>query len=141
MKTESEFDDEYQQQEKNYIKKYSEDEKKDQKQDVSMNFAKYDDQENELYYEEFSINSNEKYETFADFVRIEASCLQCKKIFSFRNKLHRHLKIDCKSIKTTNKSKSKVNESISISIDKEESIIIKFIAFKIDKKYDLVFKK
>ncbi len=104
-----------------------------------MNFAKYDDHENELYYEKFSINSNEKYETFADFVKIETSCFQCKKIFSSRNKLHKHSKIDCKSIKAMNKVKSKMMKSISTN--EEESIIIKFIAFKTDKEYELAFKK
>ncbi len=79
------------------------------------------------------------YETFANFVSIKTSCLQCKKIFSFRNKLHKHLKIDCKSIKTMNKAKSKATKSVST--DKEDFVIIKSIAFKIDKEYDLVFKK
>jgi hypothetical protein len=91
---------------KNYQneKKYLQEKKHNE--DVSMNFAKYDDHENELYYEEFTANSNEKYETFANFVEIEAFCLQCKKIFSSRNKLHKHLKTECKS-KSLNKSSIK----------------------------------
>ncbi len=51
MKIKSEFDEKYSQQKKNYEQKYSEKEKKDQEQDVSINFANYNDQENELYYE------------------------------------------------------------------------------------------
>jgi hypothetical protein len=120
-------------------KKYSQE--KEHNDDVSVNFARYDDQENELYYEETTTNSEDKYEIFAEFVSIETSCLQCKKVFSSRNKLHKHLKTKCKSIKATNKAKSKEMKSVSISIDKEDSIIIKSTAFKIDKKYDLVFRK
>ncbi len=139
MKIESEFDEKYSQHEENYEKKYSEKKNKDQEKDVSINFAEYDDQENELYYEEFSINSKEKYETFANFVRIEASCLQCKKVFSSRNKLHKHLKTKCK-LKSVNKSKN-VSHIKNFDNHVENSIIIKSIAFKTDKEYDLVFRK
>jgi CRISPR/Cas system CMR subunit Cmr4 (Cas7 group RAMP superfamily) len=119
-------------------KKYLQEEKHNE--DVSINFVKYDDQENELYYEEFSINSNEKYETFADLMKIEASCLQCKKIFSFRNKLHKHLKSKCKS-KFVNKSSKELSHIKNSNNHVENSIIIKSIAFKIDKEYELTFKK
>jgi hypothetical protein len=114
---------------------------------MSINFAEYDDHDNEFYYEEFSINSNEKYETFVDFVSIETSCLQCKKIFSSRNKLHKHLKTKCKAksmnkllTKNTNKNKNS-EKSKMFDTQLEKSIIIKSTVFKIDKKYDLVFKK
>jgi hypothetical protein len=124
---------------KNYEHEKEYSQEKEHNENMSMNFAEYDDQENELYYEEFTANSNEKYETFADFVEIETSRLQCKKIFSSKNKLHKHLKIDCKSIKTMNKAKSKATKSVST--DKEDLVIIKSIFFKIDKEYDLVFRK
>ncbi len=143
MKIEQEFDEKYSQQEKNYEKKYSEKKNKNQEQDVLMNFARYDDHENELYYEEVIINSKEKYEIFANFVRIEAFCFQCKKVFPFKNKLHKHLKTECKE-KSMNKSlvKNKSFEKNKISRTKsKKSIIIKFIAFKIDKSYDLTFKE
>ncbi len=126
-------------------KKYLQEKKHNE--DVSINFAEYDDHDNELYYEEFSINLNEKYETFADFVNIETSCLQCKKIFSSRNKLHKHLKTKCKAksmnkllTKTTDKNKSSENNQI---FDKqlEKSIIVKSIASKTDKSYELTFRK
>jgi hypothetical protein len=147
MKVESEFDEKYSQHEENYEKKYSEKKNKDQEEDVSINFAEYDDHDNELYYEEFSINSKKKYETFADFVDIETSCLQCKKIFSSRNKLHKHLKTKCKEksmnkllTKTIDKNMSSEN-SQTLNKQSEKSIIVKFIAFKTDKSYELTFRK
>jgi hypothetical protein len=63
---------------------------------MSINFVEYDEQDNELYYEEITIDLKNKYETFVEFVKIEISCITCKKVFSFRNKLHKHLK-NCKS--------------------------------------------
>ncbi len=129
------------QNEKEYLQK------KKHNENVSINFAEYDDHDNELYYEESSINSNEKYETFADFVNIETSCLQCKKIFSSRNKLHKHLKTKCKAksmnklfTKTTDKNKSSENNQ-TLDKQSEKSIIVKSIASKTDKGYDLTFRK
>ncbi len=126
----------------NYNEKYQENLKKknDQEANVSINFAEYDDQENELYYEKFSINSKKKYETFANFVKIETSCFQCKKVFSSKNKLHKYLKTKCKS-KSVNKSSKNVSHIKNFDNHVENSIIIKSIAFKIDKEYDLAFKK
>ncbi len=143
MKVEQEFDEKYSQREDDYEKEYSKKKNKDQEEDVSINFAEYDDHDNELYYDEFSINSNEKYETFADFVKIEASCLQCKKVFSSKNKLHKHLKTKCKA-KSMNKSLTKNNnyEKSKISdTQSKKSIIIKSIIFMIDKNYELTFRK
>jgi hypothetical protein len=65
---------------KKYEKNYSKDDR-DQKMNASVNSAEYGDQENELYYEKSSINSEKKYETFAEFVEIEVSCITCKKSF------------------------------------------------------------
>jgi hypothetical protein len=84
--------------ENEYEEKYSQ-VNRDQDLDVSINFADYDEQDNELYYEEITIESENKYETFAEFVEIEAFCIKCKTMFSFRNKLHKHLKMSCKATK------------------------------------------
>jgi hypothetical protein len=125
--------DEKYSQEDEYEKDYSQ---KKQKHDMSINFAEYDDQENELYYEEISINPEEKYETFASFVRIEISCISCKKVFSSRNKLHKHLK-DCKSAKIV-KLKKTVSSS---SKDLKKSIIVKSTTSVSNKGYELAFRK
>jgi hypothetical protein len=57
-----------------YEEKYSS-ENRNQDLNVSVNFAEYDEQNNELYYEEITMSSKEKYETFVEFVDIEAFCL------------------------------------------------------------------
>jgi hypothetical protein len=111
---ESEFDQKCDQ--KEYQKKYSQ---KEQNQDVSMNFAEYDNQKNELYYEETAINSDEKYETFTEFVEIEISCITCKKVFSFRNKLHKHLK-NCKSTIRIEKIKKSAQKKKQWKIDHDK---------------------
>jgi hypothetical protein len=118
-----------------YEEKYSQ-KNRDQKLNVSINFAEYDDQENELYYEESTINFKEKYEIFAEFVKIEASCITCKKVFSFRNKLHKHLK-NCKSAKVEKIKKT----TSSFQKKSKRSIIMKFTTFTSNKSYDLAFQK
>jgi hypothetical protein len=121
--------------ENEYKEKYSQ-KNRDQELNVSINFAEYDDQENELYYEESTINSEEKYEIFAEFVEIEASCITCKKIFSFKNKFHKHLK-NCKFARI-----EKIKKTTSSSQKKsKKSIIMKFTAFTSNKSYDLAFRK
>jgi hypothetical protein len=120
--------DEY---EKNYSQK-----NRDQELNVSVNFAEYDDQENELYYEKITINFEEKYESFAKFVEIETSCITCKKVFSFKNKLHKHLK-NCKSTRI-----EKIKKTTSSSQKKSKKLIImKFTTFTSNKSYDLTFLK
>jgi hypothetical protein len=125
-----------------YDEKYSQ---KEQNQDILVNFAEYDDQKNELYYDEITVNSEEKYETFVRFVEIEVFCIKCKKVFSFRNKLHKHLKEDCKTAESVKairekflKSTHTTNSKISISTN---SIIVKFTAFTSNKEYDFAFRK
>jgi hypothetical protein len=112
---------------------------------MSINFAEYDEQSNELYYEEVTIDSENKYETFVEFVEIEVSCINCKKTFSFRNKLHKHLKKDCKTIKSTKTIRDKFVKSIDIldskTSDSKASTIVKFTTFTLNKNYDLVFRK
>jgi hypothetical protein len=124
-----------------YEKKYSS-ENRDQDLNVSVNFAEYDEQDNELYYEEAAIDSEEKYETFAEFVEIETSCITCKKVFSSRNKLHKHLK-NCKSaIKTERFKKSMTLSQQNISEKlMMKSMIVKSTAFIANKSYELVFRK
>ncbi len=146
--------------ENEYEKKYSS-ENQNQDWDVSVNFVDYDDQSNELYYEKITMNSDEKYETFAKFVEIEVFCIKCKKIFSFKNKLHKHLKKDCKTMKSAKavhekfvqsieKTDSKTFRSASMkSTDMTDSkifistnsIIMKFTTFTSNKNYELTFRK
>jgi hypothetical protein len=126
-----------------YDEKYSQ--KNHNQKDMSINFAEYDEQSNELYYEEVTIDSENKYETFVEFVKIEVSCIKCKKIFSFRNKLHKHLKEDYKTIKSTKTIRDKFVKSIDTSDSKtsdlKASTIVKFTTFTSNKSYDLVFRK
>ncbi len=118
-----------------YEKKYSQ-KKQYQKIDMSINFVEYDDQENELYYKKTAVNSKEKYETFADFVEIEVSCITCKKIFSSRNKLHKHFK-NCKFAKIV-----KIKKTVSSSSkNSEKSIIVKSTTSVSNKDYELTFRK
>jgi hypothetical protein len=127
-----------------YEKKYSS-EDRDQDLNVSVNFAEDDEQGNELYYEEAAIDSEKKYETFAEFVRIEVSCIKCKKVFSFRNKLHKHLKEDCKTIESKKATRDKfvklIDTSNSRTSDSKTSTIMKFTMFTANKNYELVFRK
>ncbi len=105
----SEFDQK-DSQEKKYNEEYSKSHENDQKSNVSINFAEYDDQNNELYYEEITVNFEKKYETFAEFVEIEAFYIKCKKIFSFKNKLHKHFKKSCKVIEFKKEGKLEISE-------------------------------
>ncbi len=95
-----EFDEENSHKKK-YNDEYSESHEHDQKFDITMNFAENDDQSNKLYCEEVTIDSENKYESFVEFVEIEAFCIKCKTTFLFRNKLHKHLKMSCKAMKST----------------------------------------
>ncbi len=126
-----------------YHEKYSQ--KNHNQKNMSINFAEYDDQKNELYYEEIATNSKKKYEIFVEFVKIEVSCIKCKKIFSFKNKLHKHLKEDCKSIESTTTTREKFVKSIDTSdsktSDSKTSTIVKFTTFTSNKSYDLTFRK
>ncbi len=132
----SKFDEENSH-EKKYEKNDSESHKNDHDTNMLINFTEFDDQKNELYYEEITVNSEKKYETFAEFVDIETFYIKCKKIFSFRKKLHKHLKKNCQTMK----SKKFVNEKFvkSTHIKNTEtfivtnSIIMKFTIFTFDK--------
>jgi hypothetical protein len=140
----SEFDEENSR-EKKYEKDDLESHKNDHDTNMSINFAEFDDQRNELYYNEITSNSEKKYETFAKFVNIEVFCIKCKKIFSFRNKLHKHLKENCQTMKSTKFVREKfmkcaeINDAETFIITK--SIIVKFIAFIANKNYDLALRK
>ncbi len=107
---------------------------------MSINFVDIDDQRNELYYEKFTVNSEEKHETFAEFVEIEVSCITCKKVFSFRNKLYKHLK-NCKSAIKIEKIKKSAQKKISEKSIMIKSIIVKSTTFTGNKSYELVFRK
>ena len=61
---------------------------------VFINFAEYDEHDNELYYEKQSIMKKNFDEIFVDFVDFETIYKHCHKIFSFNNKLHYHLRHD-----------------------------------------------
>jgi hypothetical protein len=136
----SEFDEENPN-EKKYEKNCSESHENDHDTNMSINFAEFDDQENELYYDEITINSKEKYETFVEFVDIEAFCIKCKKIFSFKNKLHKHLKKDCQTMKITKSVREKFVKSITKTFIVTNSTIVKFTTFTSNKEYDLAFRK
>jgi hypothetical protein len=128
----SEFDEENLH-EKKYEKNCSKSYENDHDTNMSINFVEFDDQKNELYYEKITVNSKKKYETFAEFVEIEIFCIICKKIFSFRNKLHNHLKSNCKLV--TKSTTANTFETIIISTDlnkndNRNSIIKKFIIVK-----------
>jgi hypothetical protein len=121
-----------------YDEKYSQ---KEHDRNISMNFAEYDDQKNELYYDEITVNSEEKYEIFAGFVEIEVSCIKCKKVFSFRNKLHKHLKKDCQTMKTRKSVREKSVKSITETFTVTHAIIVKSTTSTSDKEYGLAFRK
>jgi hypothetical protein len=130
-------------QEDEYDEEFSQ--KKHNQKKMSINFVEYDDQRNELYYEEVAIESENKYETFAEFVEIEAFCIKCKTIFSFRNKLHKHLKTNCKAAKSIQFDQKKFVKSTKTLNAKTsavtKSIIVKFTAFTLNKNYELTFRK
>jgi hypothetical protein len=126
--------------EKKYQKNYQESQENDQESNMSINFVEFDDQKNELYYKEISVNSEKKYETFAEFVEIEASCITCKKVFSFSNKLHKHLK-NCKPTIRIEKIKKSAQKKISEKSIMIKSIIVKSTVFTAKKNYELVFRK
>ena len=69
---------------------------------ISINFAEYDKNDNELYYEKQTVAKNDFDEIFIDFVDLETRCKHCRKIFSFNNKLHFHLRHE-QCIKKINK--------------------------------------
>ena len=73
-----------------------EDEKNDQsmkhENTVFINFAEYDKDDNKLYYEKQTVAKNDSDEVFIDFVDLETRYKHCRKIFSFNNKLHFHLR-------------------------------------------------
>jgi hypothetical protein len=129
--------------EKKCQKNYQESQESVQESNMSINFVEFDDQKNELYYEEISVNSEKKYETFAEFVEIETSCITCKKVFSSRNKLHKHFK-NCKSAIKAEKIKETVllsQQNISEKLMTVKSMIVKSTAFIANKNYELIFKK
>ena len=64
--------------------------------DIFSNFAGYDHENNELYYEKSPEKNEEK---FVNFVKISTFCLHCKQIF-FKNKLHNHLCSECSKHKS-----------------------------------------
>ncbi len=140
----SEFDEENLH-EKIYEKDCSKSHENDHDTNMSINFAEFDDQRNELYYDEITVNLEEKYETFARFVSIEAFCIKCKKTFLFRNKLHKHLKKNCQMIESTKSMHEKLVKSTDIknteTFTMTRSIIVKFTAFTSNKEYDLAFRK
>jgi hypothetical protein len=139
---EAEFD-EKNSYEKKYQKNYQDSQKSDQKSNMSVNFVEFDDQKNELYYEEISVNSEEKYETFANFVKIEISCITCKKVFSSKNKLYKHLK-NCKSAIKIEKIKKFVTlsqQNINEELITTKSMIVKSTVFISNKNYELIFRK
>jgi hypothetical protein len=110
---------------------------------MSINFAEYDEQDNELYYEKITIDSKNKYEIFVEFVKIEISCITCKKVFSFRNKLHKHLK-NCKSAIKTEKIKKSMTLSQHDINEKHITVklmIMKSTTFIANKNYELIFRK
>lgn len=64
---------------------------------MSVNFAKYDFHDNELYYDEQIYMMKKNFdEAFVDFVKFEITCKNCHEIFKFNNKLHKHFQnIQC----------------------------------------------
>ena len=66
--------------------------------EMPINFADYDEHENELYYDEseaIAHDIQQEDETFVEFVDIETKCFNCNDVFTFRSKLHKHLRDEC----------------------------------------------
>ena len=84
---------------------------------VSVNFADYDEQENELYYDK-QLYENDSNEVFVEFVEMKTTCKNCHEIFKLNNKLHKHFnKKQC-----IKKSSQKISVNFKIvTIDKTSS--------------------
>lgn len=121
MKNDENFENEFE-----YYEKFEE--------KISINFAKYDEIDNEFYYDKQSCNDND--ETFADFIEIEFVYKHCYKTFSFNNKLHDHLRFYLCSKKQ--KIKNSSNNVVAFFADFIE--IIKFKVLSNDLKYDVSFR-
>ena len=113
---------------------------------VSINFAEYDEHENELYYDEQTIMKKDFDKVFVEFINFETIYKHCHKVFSFNNKLHHHLRHDqCikKFIHKDDESKIFAIESISYAKDVTVSVLSKIIESTIsikDLKYDIDFR-
>ena len=57
---------------------------------ISVNFASYDEQKNELYYDE-QFYDDDFDEVFVKFVEMKTICKNCHEVFKLNNKLHKHL--------------------------------------------------
>ena len=113
---------------------------------VSINFAEYDEHENELYYDEQTIMKKNSDEVFVEFIDFETICKHCHKVFSFNNKLHHHLRHDqCikKFIQKNDESKIFAIKSISYAKDDTVSVLSKIIESTIsikDLEYNIDFR-
>ena len=101
---------------------------------ISINFAEYDETNNEFFYEKQTCD--EMNETFADFIEIETVCKRCQKTFSFNNKLHVHLRFDMCFKKQKNNSFT--NQTCALFIESIE--IIKSNASFNDFEFDVEFR-
>ena len=117
--------------------------------EMLINFADYDEHENELYYDEsetIAHDIQQEDETFVEFVDIEIKCFNCNDVFIFRSKLHKHLRDEC----ITNCSKFSTKfEVTTMSVEIEISLeshttrktkIVSSIVSTKDKGFDLVFR-
>ena len=118
-----------------------ENEKNDQlmkeKKTISINFAKYDKDDNELYYEEqFFTSENDFDEVFVDFVEMKTTCKNCQEIFTLNNKFHKHLKkMQCIKKFQQKKFSSKYQNIIETDLD-----VIRFSTSIKNLEYDLRFR-
>lgn len=61
---------------------------------TSINFAEYDEHENQFFYDEQAFINKNHDEVFVDFINLETTCKHCRKIFAFNNILHYYLRHD-----------------------------------------------
>ena len=107
---------------------------------VSINFAKYDRDDNELYYEEQLFTSeNDLDEAFVDFVEMKTTCKNCQKVFSSNNKFHKHLK-EKQCIKMTKESQQKKSSNKYQNIIETDPDVIRFSTSIKNFEYDLRFR-
>ena len=105
----------------------------EEQENFSFNFANFDDEDNELYYEKESIKEDDNDQIFIEFIDIESTCKRCELFFFSRNLLHVHIR-EAKCLKqtiSTNPDTSKTHNIVKI---------IAFKAFTKDQNSELKFR-
>lgn len=118
-------------------------EKKSKNNNISINFAGYDDNGKTLYYEKSTVNGYENDKILVGLIDIEIFCSHCKKNFPLRTKMHKHLKTRCPKFSKKNFT---FNEILAMPIKFvnakvfNQKQIIKSIASSANKNYQLIFR-